>query len=42
MGPYTQKDAEAAIGMTTDNGPLFDKTNEMEVDEDNAEENLAT
>ena len=47
-GPYTQKDAEAAIGLRTDNGPrqaANENTKDMEVEIENSgfiDEELAT
>ena len=46
--PYTQKEAEAAIGLRTDNGPgqaTKDSTQDVEVEMENSEfldEGLAT
>ena len=46
--PYTQKEAEAAIGFRTDNGPrqsAKDNTKDVEVNMENSglmEENVAT
>ena len=47
-GPYTQKDAEAAIGLRTDNGPRItakENTKNIEVEMEDSgllEEQLAT
>ena len=42
--PYTQKEAEAAIGLRTDNGPRRTATENIEVKMENSglEEGLAT
>lgn len=36
-GPYTQKDAEAAVGLRTDNGTRQVKNDAMEVEMDTAQ-----